>query len=437
MHLSKAFLASALAAACLGMMLTSGGAIELTQDSFDKKVQESGDDIWLVDFYAPWCGHCKRLSPVWDQAEETIEKEGISVKLGKVDCTAHKPICKRYGATSFPTLKVLSDAGKTVKDFRGGRTAEQIVEYATRLAGPQLMELKTARELKEFVGKHISSFVYFRSDDEAEDSTLGLVKDAAAQMFDVTSIAVAPEDAADDLGIKITHKLKPLKEDEHLAGRLVNFRKEEGKCFPETRNKTVDSFVSWMDGHRGELMTKLDAGNYRDVGNRGKPLAIVVLRGSRGEKADEDGSKDEFEKIPINAEFLESMRVVARENEESFSFGYLNGKRWHKFIEQYGMSQRVLPRMLIVDAPTEYFLPVPVDVKGQRGTGEFLEKVAKGEIKMLRTWSATIKHHTKDTWHYIAAALAAVIILPIIWVFYTDYKKAEAEHKASKAAKAE
>jgi len=72
-------------------------------------------------------------------------------------------------------------------------------------------------------------------------------------MFDVTSIAVAPEDAADDLGIKITHKLKPLKEDEHLAGRLVNFRKEEGKCFPETRNKTVDSFVSWMDGHRWHL----------------------------------------------------------------------------------------------------------------------------------------------------------------------------------------
>jgi hypothetical protein len=174
-------------------------------------------------------------------------------------------------------------------------------------------------------------------------------------------------------------------------------------------------------------------------------------------------------------------------------FRYLNGKRWHKFIEQYGMSQRVLPRMLIVDAPTEYFLPVPVDVKGQRfvapsrlsssfipyfaalpsnrfphshlwvyscicfwtmrrsarppaccniarlsifetvlgpaphatisddkiarvgsrGTGEFLEKVAKGEIKMLRTWSATIKHHTKDTWHYIAAALAAVSKIPL------------------------
>jgi hypothetical protein len=49
---------------------------------------------------------------------------------------------------------------------------------------------------------------------------------------------------------------------------------------------------------------------------------------------------------------------------------------------------------------------------GSRGTGEFLEKVAKGEIKMLRTWSATIKHHTKDTWHYIAAALAAVSKTP-------------------------
>lgn len=49
--------------------------------------------------YAPWCGHCKRLEPIWERLSEDYPK------TAKVDCTTDKGVCKAFGVTGFPTLK--------------------------------------------------------------------------------------------------------------------------------------------------------------------------------------------------------------------------------------------------------------------------------------------------------------------------------------------
>jgi len=82
--------------------------VVLTKDNWSEKVHLG---VSFVKFYAPWCGHCKHLAPIWsDYAEEAIkgseDKEGIIV--GKVDCTIEKIICKRYNVYGYPTLKVFN-----------------------------------------------------------------------------------------------------------------------------------------------------------------------------------------------------------------------------------------------------------------------------------------------------------------------------------------
>lgn len=50
----------------------SNDVIKLTDSNFDKLVMES-DDLWLVEFYAPWCGHCKSLEPHWAKAATELK----------------------------------------------------------------------------------------------------------------------------------------------------------------------------------------------------------------------------------------------------------------------------------------------------------------------------------------------------------------------------
>jgi protein disulfide-isomerase A6 len=62
---------------------TDKDVVVLTQSNFDEVVLGS-KDIWFVEFYAPWCGHCKKLEPEWNEAATKLKGQ---VKLGKVDAT--------------------------------------------------------------------------------------------------------------------------------------------------------------------------------------------------------------------------------------------------------------------------------------------------------------------------------------------------------------
>ena len=71
--------------------------IELTDSNFDEKVLGS-DDLWLVEFFAPWCGHCKNLAPEWAKAATSLKGK---VKVAAVDATVHTVIANRFGVGSL------------------------------------------------------------------------------------------------------------------------------------------------------------------------------------------------------------------------------------------------------------------------------------------------------------------------------------------------
>jgi len=64
----------------------------LNDSNFDEVVLGS-KDIWMVEFYAPWCGHCKALEPEWNESATKLKGK---VKLGKVDATAEHRLASRF-----------------------------------------------------------------------------------------------------------------------------------------------------------------------------------------------------------------------------------------------------------------------------------------------------------------------------------------------------
>ncbi|XP_028295238.1 protein disulfide-isomerase A6 [Gouania willdenowi] len=119
--------------------------VELTDDNFDKMVLGS-EDIWLVEFFAPWCGHCKNLEPEWTAAASAIKEQTKGkVHLGAVDATVHRDVSGRYGIRGFPTIKIFRK-GEEPQNYEGGRTRGDIIEKALELfsdnaPAPEVLEL--------------------------------------------------------------------------------------------------------------------------------------------------------------------------------------------------------------------------------------------------------------------------------------------------------
>jgi protein disulfide-isomerase A1 len=79
----------------------------------------------LVEFYAPWCGHCQALAPQYAAAATTLKNE--SIKLAKVDCTTEEQICGQYDVKGYPTLKVFRNGHAS--EYSGPRKTDGIVNY--------------------------------------------------------------------------------------------------------------------------------------------------------------------------------------------------------------------------------------------------------------------------------------------------------------------
>ncbi|CAG9316576.1 unnamed protein product [Blepharisma stoltei] len=104
----------------------SSPVVKLTSANFQKEVIES-DDIWLVEFFAPWCGHCKQLAPEWEKAAKALK--GI-VKVGAVDMTTDQQVGAPYRVEGFPTIKFFGENKRSPLDYNSGRSAKEITSYA-------------------------------------------------------------------------------------------------------------------------------------------------------------------------------------------------------------------------------------------------------------------------------------------------------------------
>ncbi|XP_016050977.1 PREDICTED: protein disulfide-isomerase A4 [Miniopterus natalensis] len=119
----------------------------LTKDNFDEVVD--GADIILVEFYAPWCGHCKKLAPEYEKAAKELSKRSPPIPLAKVDAIAETDLAQRFGVSSYPTLKIFRK-GKPF-EYNGPREKYGIVDYMIEQSGPPSKEILALKQVQEFL----------------------------------------------------------------------------------------------------------------------------------------------------------------------------------------------------------------------------------------------------------------------------------------------
>merc|ERR1719341_1083751 len=253
----------------------------------DKFLPLRHDGLWLMKFYAPWCGHCKKLEPVWKHVAQSLIDTPI--RVGRVDCTRFTAVATEFAVRGFPTIMFLK--GEETFTYEGDRTREDIVGFARRLMGPAVSRIHNPAELAEarqtsgglfflYVGKEEGSLW-----EEFKKNALHFQKDefmysAAAEVV-ASEVKVAEEPAILVFKDSTWHRYdnnQPL-----ALERAERSSETEGE---ETAKPDVEAtnFYAWVMAERFPLFVKVTRGRFGNIMATKK----YVVSCAGGEQADAD-----------------------------------------------------------------------------------------------------------------------------------------------------
>jgi len=112
---------------------TQTAVVVLTPETFDSVVLDSTKDV-LVEFYAPWCGHCKKLAPDYEKVAAAFKNEQ-NVVVANVDADKYKELGSRFGVSGFPTIKFFPKDKKEGEAYSQGRDIPSFIKFLNERAG--------------------------------------------------------------------------------------------------------------------------------------------------------------------------------------------------------------------------------------------------------------------------------------------------------------
>ncbi|CAH2039453.1 unnamed protein product, partial [Iphiclides podalirius] len=228
MRVTLLTVAIALLGAALGDEVpTEDNVLVLSKANFENVI--SNNDFILVEFYAPWCGHCKSLAPEYAKAATTLNEEESPIKLAKVDATQEQELAESYGVRGYPTLKFFKKGSPI--DYTGGRQADDIIAWLKKKTGPPATEITSAEQAKELIAaNNVAIFGFFP--DQATDKAKAFLN--VAGLVDDQVFALVSDE-------KVIEELEAQPEDVILFKNFEEPRvKYEGEAFDE------DLFKTWV-----------------------------------------------------------------------------------------------------------------------------------------------------------------------------------------------
>uniref|UniRef100_A0A8C5RM72 protein disulfide-isomerase n=1 Tax=Laticauda laticaudata TaxID=8630 RepID=A0A8C5RM72_LATLA len=272
------------------------------------------DDIWLVDFYAPWCGHCKKLEPVWNEVGKEMGGIGSPVKVGKMDATSYSSIASEFGVRGYPTIKLLK--GDLAYNYRGPRTKDDIVEFANRVAGPIIRNLPSQHMFEHVQKRHRIFFLYIGGESPLKERYI----EVASELIVYTYFFSASEE------ILPKHITLP-----EMPAVLVL---KDGTYF--VYDEYVDGDLSaWINRERFQGYLSIDGFTLYELGDTGKISVLPSLS---------------YRTSKCQLQFKIAIYFCI-----NFQFGYMDG---NEYINSLLMDDLIIPTIVVLNTSNQqYFLP--------------------------------------------------------------------------------
>ncbi|KAJ3611515.1 hypothetical protein NHX12_021530 [Muraenolepis orangiensis] len=282
------------------------------------------NDVWLVEFYAPWCGYCKKLEPVWYEVGAELKSSGSPVRVGKMDATAFSGMSSEFGVRGYPTIKLLK--GELAYNYKGPRTKDDIIEFANRVSGPAVRALPSTQMFEHMMKRHSVLFVYVGGESPLKEKYI----DVATELIVYTYFFSASEEALpESLSLPEIPSVVVLKDDSYFTYDEY----EDG------------SLSTWINKERFQGYLPIDGFTLYELGETGKLVAIAVIN-----------DKDPSEECVRLKSLIQTVAKDYRQHfNRDFQFGHMDGS---DYINSFIMGEVKVPSIVILNTSNEqYFLP--------------------------------------------------------------------------------
>jgi len=286
----------------------------LNNDNFDETIKQH--PLILVEFYAPWCGHCKHLAPEYAKAATALK--GIA-PLAKVDADEeqNRPLASRFGIRGFPTLKFFRHG--TPVDYQSERSAEAIIKYIKKQSSPSVRELKTVEDVNNFNNEERVAIVGFFDNTNSEEYTaFQTVAEELRENYIFGSV-VGQSDVNKEFEVS-------------SLPNVVLFKK-----FDEKKNvldTTWDALAAFVKKNSVPTIDEIGPHNYKSYSEAELPLAYLFV------DLTVEGQLDQY---------LQVVTDLAKTSKGRLNWVYIDWAKYAKHSERLGLTGQTVPALAIED----------------------------------------------------------------------------------------
>lgn len=318
--LARVFSASSSSSAQLS---ADGTVLELDDKNFDSAI--SSFDFILVDFYAPWCGHCKKLSPELDVAAPKLAGLNKPIVVAKINADKYTRLAAKYDIDGYPTLKMFMH-GVPI-DYNGPRKADLLVRYLKKFVAPDVSVLESDSAITEFVetaGKQFPIFIGFGLSES-------LIVDFAKKYKKKAWFSVAKDFSEE---VMVTY-------DFDKVPALVSLHpkyNERSVFYGPFEGEFLEDFIRQ---NQLPLVVPINFDSLKLLNDDKRKIVITIVHDVVDEKS---------------LKLIKTLRAAANANRD-LVFGYVGVEQWEEFVDTFGVNKgSELPKLLIWEGTEEYHI---------------------------------------------------------------------------------
>ncbi|KAL3845621.1 hypothetical protein ACJIZ3_003024 [Penstemon smallii] len=364
-----------------------GKVLELDDSNFDAAI--SNFDYMFVDFYAPWCGHCKRLAPELDKAAPILAGLEKPIIVAKVDADKYRKLASKHDIDGYPTLKIFMHGVST--EYYGPRKSDLLIRYLTKFVAPDVAILSSDSAIKDFIdsaGTNFPIFIGFGL-NESMIANLG-VKYKKKAWF-----SVAKDFSEDIMSLYDFDKVPAL-------AAIHPVYNEQSIFYGPFEEKFIEDFIKQS---LLPLILPISEDSLKSLKDDQRKVVLTIM----------DDEADEKSKG-----LLKVLKSAASANRD-LVFGFVGVKQWEDFAESFEVYRKTpLPKMVVWDGDEEYYTVVGSESMDETDMGtqvsRFLEGYREGSVVQKRITGPTFMGFIRSQIGTIAL-LVIFTLLVVVLIF--------------------